>query len=144
MAGGAGRGDTVSEMEISRDPVAATIRLDGEVVVSETTWTRLGADTVVVATAIPVRGLGLSFTSTYLGNPGTDTIGAHALARAGRSAESWSRRIAESELPAAAVFEVSLLDHLGQLQDVLVHGGHRVQIALPEDDLAEVVPHPEH
>src|SRR3954452_7202125 len=102
-----------------RAPVAVDIRLDDRPVVSETRWTRVGPDVVVIESTIPEPTLALTLTSTYLGCPGAHTAITHAAVLSGSAAATWSRHQPEPLLPVSSDQQRCLFDHLAQLRDVV-------------------------
>lgn len=123
----------VSEL---RAPQGVWLAIDERLVPTETLWSRVGADVVVIETTVPSATLAITYTSTYLSSSGADTVVSHALAKAGDETRSWSREVAEGYIPGTAPRERVLLDHLMQLQDALIQDGFEVLIEL-DDDVAE-------
>ena len=111
------------------------LRLDDRPVVSETLWSVVGPDTVVIETTVPDPPVALSLTSSYVGCPGADTIVAHARSVAGAPPRSWSRSASEELLPVWAAQERCLLDHLGELQECLGAAGVVARIDLVQGQL---------
>jgi len=92
----------------------------------------IGPDAVVIETSLPEPGLGVSFVSTYLANPGAETIAAHASAGSQAAPSTWSRRISEAEIAGVSDRDTVLLDHLAQLHDVLIAGGRQLSVAFEQ------------
>lgn len=121
-----------------RVSVPLAVHVGGRAVASETIVSRVGANVVVVESALPDAGVALTLTSAYPGSPGSATLASHSCVSPERDAHSWSRRVDEGNLPAAAPDRVFVLDHLQQLQDQLSAFGDPVEIRIDDGSPASV------
>ena len=107
--------------------------IDGSTVASETLATRVGADVVVVETAVESEAL--SLTSTYLSNVGEATMAAHALAWTSDRSRSWSQSLADLDASGMPSDRALRFDHLLVLHECLEMYGRAATIKT--DDAVE-------
>lgn len=113
------------------------LRLNGIDVPCETLRSAVGPDTLVFESTVPRPDVALTFTSTYLGSPGSYTAVSHLRAASSGADKTWSRQLPPGQLTPAFSSDRCLLDHLAEMQATLIDLGHDVAIDLvrPGDPL---------
>jgi hypothetical protein len=122
-----------------RRNVNLEIRIDGELVSSETTFAWAGPYLLAIATVLPDSGIALGVHSSFLGNQGVPTLASHiVLGPIGRAPYAVSAEHAHESLDPALRPRECIYEHTLIVVEALKALSEDASIVVPDDAFSEL------